>query len=212
MEKNITPERKIRLIISIFFLSVSAVLWVFLFFSFFFQPEALSAATIVPPWMLAVMGLFLTLLGYSKRVRKPMVAMIGLWLVFLLVFAEEPWSLIRFRSESAVAAWESDRRQGKAIRVVSLNCAGSEDAALEAFLQDPDIVLLQESPGRKKVEELARRFFKGESFSLWHFDTSLVTRGTLLSDPAQPLPFCTFARKTRRSDHRMVVCDLNFSF
>jgi len=64
--------------------------------------------------------------------------------------------------------------------VVSLNCAGgSIEAAAEVARCQPDIVLLQESPGPREVERLSPQLFGKDAATLVGLDASILLRGRL---------------------------------
>jgi len=99
------------------------------------------------------------------------------WLIYLLLLAEEPRSLGRALLRPGPLKREA-RPPGEVLRVISLNCAiGNRLAAEEVVPYRPDIVLLQESPGRREVEELARRLFGTEAGVVHGVDASLVVHG-----------------------------------
>jgi vancomycin resistance protein VanJ len=76
--------------------------------------------------------------------------------------------------------WQAARARGQALRVVSLNCAGgSAEAAAEVAAYRPDIVLLQESPGREEVARLGRRLWGSEAAVLAGLDASMLVHGRL---------------------------------
>jgi endonuclease/exonuclease/phosphatase (EEP) superfamily protein YafD len=113
-----------------------------------------------------------------------------MWLAYLLAFAEEPHSLTRL-GPWPDPQWKKAVKAGRAIRVISLNCAGgSAEAALETVRYKPDIVLLQESPSRHETNELARQLYKSDLGCVWGLDASILTDGTPLKAPLSPLkPF-----------------------
>lgn len=163
-------------------LAVSACYW--------FQPDWLAAVTLVPPWFWLLPGLVLVRLGYRRDQRRRSAVVLVLWLFFAGVFIEEWRSLVRFES-APTAEWIAARGQGRAIRVVSLNCClGSVKAAAEVAAYEPNIVLLQESPGREAVEELGRELFGEGGRVFWGCDTSILARGRVEPRPGDPsLPF-----------------------
>jgi endonuclease/exonuclease/phosphatase (EEP) superfamily protein YafD len=103
-----------------------------------------------------------------------------MWLGFVLVFAEEPWSLLRLMT-SVPSSGQRERAHDESIRVVSLNCnVGSPGAAEEVARYRPDIILLQESPGRSTLEALRRKLFGTEGGIVPGVDASLVVRGRVV--------------------------------
>lgn len=144
------------------------------------RPDVCAVVTIWPTWFWVLPGLVLAALGWNRRGRRVVGGVAALWLVYLLIFAEEPRSLLHYRSWPT-AEWEQARAQGRAVRVVSLNSAGGDlAAAAEVARYHPDIVLLQESPTRRQVQELARQLFGKEAGVAWNYDGSIAARGRLL--------------------------------
>lgn len=81
------------------------------------------------------------------------------------------------------------------MRVVSLNCAGGlPEVAAEVAAYEPDIVLLQESPGRRDVERLAAWLFGADAGMLAGPDGSILARGRLTPKPLSPLLRTTFVQ------------------
>jgi len=141
------------------------------------RPDACAAITIAPPWVWLAPGLFFAAFNLRGPGNRLGWLALGIWLLFLLSVSEEPRSLGR-RLVRAVWLTREARFQGETLRVISLNCAiGSRLAAEEVERYRPDIVLLQESPGRRDVEELARRLFGTEAGVVYGVDASLVARG-----------------------------------
>jgi len=173
------------------------------------HPDLCSALTLYPTWTWLVPGLLLVGLGWS-RFTKPFVLVAAiLWLLYSVVFVEEFKSLVRFRQLSA-SDWGAAHQRGKALRIVSLNCAGgNKNAAMEALPYQPDIVLFQESPNRQAVDELTRLFFNDGGESYWKGETSLIVRGhvqpTVLSHPSH---FFMEARVRLKSGIEMEVINL----
>jgi vancomycin resistance protein VanJ len=178
-------------------LSLSAALCVAASICCGLRPDACAAVTIFPVWVWIVPGLLLAALGLSRKRKRPALAVSLLWLLFLVLFAEEPASLARaaigggpaIEGPSQPGAGSSEpgaARRRDELRVVSLNCAGgSLAAAREVAEYQPDIVLLQESPSRHEVEHLARELFPGEGGALWGVDASILARGRVVP-AAQP--------------------------
>lgn len=148
---------------------VSVALLAFLTTAYLVRSDGLYAVTIWPPiaWLLIPFLLFLISLRKKNRFRRGLVV---LWLLFFLVFSEEP-----------LALWHSIVAGGKAnLTVVTLNCAGgSPEAAAEVAAYHPDIVLLQESPSEQEVAKLASRLYGDQAAHLHGVDASILVRGTL---------------------------------
>ncbi len=159
-------------------LILSALLCIFVSVCYWFRPDAFAAVTVFPVWMWLGFGLPLTGLGYSRATKRPFAVVAVLWLMFLITFAEEPKSLLRFR-RIPTHQWQLARAQGKAVRVVSLNCRGSEEAVAETAQFQPDIVLIQEGLGKAETQKVARFLLGEEAGILWNGDTSILVQGTI---------------------------------
>jgi endonuclease/exonuclease/phosphatase (EEP) superfamily protein YafD len=143
------------------------------------RADGCAAITIFPAWVWPAPGLLLAALGWHRAGQRAATAVGLLWVLYLLVFAEEWRSLARVRPWPA-AEPQAARAGGQALRVVSLNCAGgSTAAAAEVAAYRPDVVLLQESPGRRDVERLGRELFGVEAGVLAGVDASILVRGRL---------------------------------
>jgi vancomycin resistance protein VanJ len=145
--------------------------------------DAVTALTVFPVWVWLVPGTFLTLMGWHRKTRRHVCLIATAWLVFLLGFAEEPWSL--WRSLARTVGTEPDRINGRErVRVVSLNCAiGNPNAANEVRSYRPNVVLLQESPGRSEVEALAELLFGEEAAFIHAVDASMIVHGKVTPAP-----------------------------
>lgn len=160
-------------------LVTSASLCVVVSVCYWFQPDWLAAVTLVPAWCWLLPAIVLFRLGATWKRWRVSFALLLMWLLFVVTFAGECRSLFRF-GRSPTTIWQAAREQGRAIRVVSLNCRlGNAKAAAEVGRYEPDIVLLQESPSREEVEALAGEFFGAAGSVLWDFDTSILTRGRI---------------------------------
>ncbi len=154
-------------------------------FCYLTRSDAVAAVTYLPSWGWAVIGLRLALAGVTKAAKRAGGILGGLWLLYLVEFADEIPPLLRFRSWPD-PGWRAAHESGRAIRVVSLNCAGGlEEAAEEVIPFHPDIVLLQETPDRKALERLTRKLFGKEGSFAWGYDPSLLARGTMKPAPQE---------------------------
>jgi endonuclease/exonuclease/phosphatase (EEP) superfamily protein YafD len=165
-------------------LVLSAGLWFAASICYWFQPDWMAALTLVPAWCWLLPALVLFRLGFDRRRWRLSGVLLLLWIAFVMVFAGDVRSFVHF-GRSPTADWIAAREQGRAIRVVSLNCRlGDARAAAEVAQYDPDIVLLQESPSLEEVEELAHRLYGMDGSALWDFDTSILARGEI--EPRTP--------------------------
>ncbi len=140
------------------------------------QPDVLAALSLIPVWCWLVAGAAAGILARRLRPRRWLVALALLWIAFAVGCVEECRSLGRsvWSSWSVSKHIDADHRR---LRVVSLNCAdGSLRTAREVVALHPDIVLLQESPGREDLDRLATELFGNSHGVLWSSDTSIIAR------------------------------------
>jgi endonuclease/exonuclease/phosphatase (EEP) superfamily protein YafD len=167
-------------------LALSVVLYLALTMIYLIQPDAFAAITVFPVWVWLVPGLTLAGLGWRPGSHRRVAVVSSAWCLVLLVMAEEPTSLLRSLTSSETARRAAERRH-EAVRVVSSNCAvGNPNAAREVVTYHPDIVLLQESPSRDRVEALANQLYGVEGSVVHGPDASLIVRGTLIPADLPP--------------------------
>jgi len=158
-------------------LSASLLLILFLSICYTLHPDALAAFTTMPIWSWFIVGLLLTAFGWNRK-NVFFKLTLALWLIFLLIFAEEPYSLARAILPVA------DLPKSQNLRVISLNCnSGDPLIASEVAPFKPDIVLLQKSPSRDDVNKLARQLYGNQAAVLWGVDGSIIARGTIKPRP-----------------------------
>jgi endonuclease/exonuclease/phosphatase (EEP) superfamily protein YafD len=167
-------------------LGLSALIWLACVLCYALQPDLLAGVTVWPRWLGLIPGVFLALLGFRPRRLRPFFLTLGLWLFYLIFFVEETFSLLRFGAWPD-PAWEAARKQGQAIRVITLNCRmASKRAAAEVVAYQPDIVLFQERPDRRSLELLAEELYGPEAGLLTGYDVAILARGRLTPTPPTP--------------------------
>lgn len=187
-------------------LLLSALLAVAMFVCYALRPDAAAAITVFPPWAWLAPGLILLGLGFKRASPRPSGLVLVLWAAFIALHAEEPRSLLRTGSWPA-DGWQMAVQSGRAVRVVSLNCAGEESAAREVAAYHPSIVLLQESPNRAEVDALADQLFGEEGGVAWSTDTSIIARGAVEEAPL-PEGVRTYATRARVYLHSGVEAEV----
>ncbi|HUJ08631.1 MAG TPA: endonuclease/exonuclease/phosphatase family protein [Verrucomicrobiae bacterium] len=164
-------------------LIVSALLCVCVAHCYFWRGDAYAAITIWPVWIWALPGLFLAGIGWRRSHRWSVLIVVAIWLLYLTCFSEEIWSLTRWRRWPS-DEWQTARRRGEALRIVSINCAGGNPrAAMEVKAYEPDIVLLQESPERRALQEVAQQLFGTNAAVVAGPDASVIVRGQAIPQP-----------------------------
>lgn len=141
------------------------------------RPAGFDPITIWPFWMWA--GLFVVgglLLSPLLRPRRT-ILVVGFPLLVAPFLCEEPIYRVR-------AVLHGDKPMqpiptGRWFRVISLNCGGgSEEAVRDTLQYDPDILLLQETPGRHLVERVLPEDWE---YAGW-LDPAVAVKGRLEAD------------------------------
>lgn len=132
------------------------------------NPDGAAMLTMWPAWTYQVLLLPPLLIGWGAFGKPMRLAAFALFTTCLAVSNEEPRSLLR--------ALQTE--EPGTLRVVSLNCAGGTvEAAEEVVAFKPDVVLLQESPSRDDLLELADQLYGGEGSVVHGPDGSILARG-----------------------------------
>lgn len=156
----------------------SVLLFVAVLLCYCSQPDWLAPIALVPPWCWLIPGAALALFGRSRR-RHHIAAVLTLWAAFIMLFCDEPRSLLSFKSWPTTK-WLAARKHGRGIRVISLNCnVGQSKSVQEVAVWKPDIVLLQESPGDDELGHLSRALFGADGIHLYGGDVSILARSKL---------------------------------
>lgn len=135
------------------------------FIVYWLRPDWATALTILPAWLWLAVWL-LALPAFKKRIF--LVVSIA-WLVFGLFQIEEWKSMARLLFPV--------EERAKSIQITTVNTSGSIDALRDAFSERPDVILVQESPGRQDIENLSKEM--GGYEYLYGYDTSIIARGRL---------------------------------
>lgn len=157
-------------------LALSGALWVALSLCYYLRPDSCAAVTVFPPWAWPPLGLLLAGIGWSVGTKRSVWVLVFLWAAYLLAFTDEVHGLIHARHRQSAS--QASRLGEQTLRVVCLNCAGGRKvAAEEVAAYEPDVVLLQELPGPKDVEQLARSLFQEHGSTLCQGDVAVIARG-----------------------------------
>jgi endonuclease/exonuclease/phosphatase (EEP) superfamily protein YafD len=139
--------------------------------SYLLRPDSCAALTVWPAWVWTIIGLLATVGAISRTTWKLALASAAAWMVYTVLCVEEIQSAARLCRSQPLAG----------LRIVSLNCAGNPRAAEEVLPERPDIVLLQESPTRRQVDDLARRLGDAGTAVAWGPDASILSRGQIVT-------------------------------
>lgn len=139
------------------------------------RPDSLAALTLIPAWFWMISVPFLLVLAYRIQDHQSAIAQFMVWGVFGVGWVEELRSVPR----EVWASLSSGRNGSNEIRVVTLNCDSNAKCAEEIARFEPDVVLLQESPGREDLQKMANLIFAGDGEFLSAGDVSILTRGQI---------------------------------
>jgi endonuclease/exonuclease/phosphatase (EEP) superfamily protein YafD len=156
--------------------ALSAALLVLIVPVYLWRWDYVAALTLYPFWCWALAGALLAAFGHAVRRFRYVYVFYVAWALGAISFADGIAPVFRpFSPEQP--------RVANGFRVVSLNSAGTADAANEVMAFKPDIVLLQEVPGTNHVAMLARNLFGTNGSYVSGFDCAILTRY-----PMTPLP------------------------
>lgn len=156
------------------------ILLILLASTYLMQPDFAFALTVYSPWIPAMAGFYGALLVALKRKSKAAFSLAAVWAAWGLGGSEEFHGLVR--QTPGEADFQSFRFEGERFRAISLNCAGGTiEAANEVKTWDPDIVLLQESPGKSELAALAKEMFGEKGSYVAGPDAAILSRFPLSS-------------------------------
>lgn len=139
------------------------------------RPDFLAALTLIPAWLWMIPLPFLLVLTWRVKDLKSVIVQCLIWAVFGIGWVEELRSIPRGVWRALVSN-KSDKHE---IRVVSFNCDSNVRCAEEIARVEPDIVLLQESPGRDTLQKMVDLIFVGGGEFISSGDVSILTRGRI---------------------------------
>lgn len=136
-----------------------------LFSLYWARPNWATAVTIFPAWA----WLCIWALAMPAFRKKVFIATSIVWITFALTFVEELRSLGRSILPKEATTCE--------LRVLTVNCSGSIIALESSLIEEPDIILIQETPQENQVLELIEG---SPDYQYAHgVDTSILVKGTI---------------------------------
>ena len=211
MSENLNADKSSREIgfiaksVSLFSCAVSLAALILFVVSHGWRPDILMMATIFPVALWLVCGLFVS--GWILCFKKFRLVLLVAWLLAAFVLGDAPVSMIR-GLVPADGTWEAGHlatrnqatrnqatlntgvataavdieKLSRPVRVISINCSSSIKSVRECFDHTPDIILMQESPPKKALEDLVETELNGYSL-VWSADASMLVNGTANSFP-----------------------------
>lgn len=129
------------------------------------RPDWAAALTIFPAWLRLVVWF----LGLPALRTRLFVLSSVLWLCFVVVQVEEPRSMLR-----GLLPVEPVKNH---LRVTTINCSGSIASVRDALIEQPDVLLIQESPGSNDLSDLLKD--EAGYQLLYGPDGSIIVRGEI---------------------------------
>lgn len=163
--------------------TTSLVLCVAISVCYLGQFDGCALITVFPFWAWILAGLIPLTPHLLRQDWRPCVTVTSIWFLGLLYFSDSPTSLFRAATTPTTHTHANPSATTVQLRVITLNCDSSVAAIEELAVWQPDIILIQESPGRDNLATLARRLFGDEAAVLWGVDGSIMARGQLTSLP-----------------------------
>lgn len=139
------------------------------------RPDILTALTLVPAWLWLLPALATIICIWRLKDRRFAYGLLILWSIFGVGWVEEVSALTR----SVLRSVKAREPKRESIRVVTLNCDSISRCVEDLVRVEPDIILLQESPGDEELLRLTQLLFNGEGHFLSSGDTSILARGKI---------------------------------
>ncbi len=145
------------------------------------QWDSLTFITVVPFWILAVPGILIASTALLLIRSWFSLTVLLVWLVTAIFATAETSGLLR--SLTPDKKKDSVQVAGQVtVRLVSINCNnGNLRAAHEVATIAPDIILLQEAPESRHLEELTRRVFGEKGNFVASTSNAILAKGEFLT-------------------------------
>lgn len=191
--------------------ATSLALCVVMAYAYAVRPPDLAALTQYPASFWILPGLVLGAFSHARPKTLRTAIIVVAWLAFVLALAEEPRAVWTAFRPWPAPAWTAAQRDGRALRVVTLNCKARRAASVgEALGYEPDVALLQEAPRPEALSEaIAGR--PGYRF-VSHGELAIVARGDLARIPVDPpLESFVLAADANVAGRGVTVASIHFS-
>lgn len=172
--------------------------------------DAMVAVTLIPVWAWAGLGMLLSLLCGIICRGLPSLLIFCLCLATAVLFSEETLGLarelivsIREKQESPAAT------ESPSLRVVNVNCAGSESVLRRAMESAPDILVIQEAPEKAVLDAVADELYGVDRCVTHHHTNAILARGELLGVLPDPDSATLHARIKRADGFTLDVTNLD---
>ena len=155
-------------------LLIETAIAIILTVAYWLRPDSLAALTIFPSWMWLLLAVPVLPCLRRRHLRHSAI-FLSAWFLFLVLHVGEVRSIARGLIHPV-----SEQKPPGALRLITLNCAGGQCAALDELKTlQPDIIFLQESPKKSDVEAFVHEMFGTEGDYLYNHGTSILARWKL---------------------------------
>lgn len=168
---------------------ISLLLHIFTVYCFARQPDRFAAFTVMPIWLWGGCGLLLSSIAYYF-LRAPLsLVMTVVWIVTLLVGADEARVLANFGKSPPRPGHAEPYEDKPVIRVITLNCDEFkfDNPATDIAAWQPDIVLLQDA-SPDQVRQIADVLYGGHGDYRANQTSGVITRWKIQREVRNPDP------------------------
>jgi hypothetical protein len=160
--------------------------------------DTMVVVTLIPVWLWAGVGMAASLLCWLICRGLPSLLLFCLCLATGVTFSEETAGIGR-ELIVATRGTVADGSGAATIRIVNVNCGGSESVLRRAMETQPDVLVIQEAPETAVLEAVADQLYGIERCVSSHRRNAILARGKLLGvlqDPAN----ATLHARVKRAD------------
>ena len=148
--------------------------------------DSMVAVTLAPVWVWSGLGMAIALLCWIICGGFPSIVMFSLCLATGIAFSEETIGIARelviaVRGEEKGAP-ESDH----VLRVVNVNCSGSEESLRKAIESKPDVVVIQKAPAKAVLDSVADHLYGVNRCVSVHMTSAIIASGEILGELSGP--------------------------
>ncbi|MBK1882160.1 endonuclease/exonuclease/phosphatase family protein [Luteolibacter pohnpeiensis] len=148
------------------------------------QPDRFAAVTVIPIWVWGGIGLVLSSLAYYSLRASLSLIVSFIWVVTLLVGADEAKVLTNLHREAPQPGIPQPFKGEPVLRVLTINCAQFNfgDPTPDIAVWHPDIVLFQQTLP-KSVRHVATELYGKDAQIRTFFDNGVITRWKFKQEP-----------------------------
>jgi hypothetical protein len=162
--------------------------------------DAMVAVTLIPVWLWAGVGMAISLLCWILCRGLPSLLLFCLCLATGVLFSEETLGIARELVVAVKGEKSASPDPGPSmIRVVNVNCGGSEAALRRAMESKPEILVIQDAPGKAVLDSVADQLYGVDRSVSSHLTNAILARGELMGVITDP-DNATLHARIKRAD------------